>query len=303
MATVSATDEGWHEPGAAPTWCESWWFEAARDDGSGFALRVHLFPRDRRVWYWAHVVDPDGDLVAVRDHDEPYPPPGRLLLRGVPFWAELVCEEPFEFWTLGLETYGVRLDGPEAALGDEYGERLPVAFDLEWEAYTPPVPMGGGLAGYEHPGTVHGEIHLGGTTIGFEGRGARGHSWGDGPWWAHRRHRAAFQFGDALAVGVVADPRGRAAEGYVWSVGEGVRPVESLRVETHPGPHGFPAAARYVVNHDLELEVEVTSPAPVSLADAGRGLPPGRLPRALCRATSDDAAGLGWAEWFQPRPL
>lgn len=303
MTTVGAVDEGWHEPGRGASWCESWWFEAARDDGCGFAVRVQLFPHDRRVWYWAHVVDPDGDLVAVRDHDEPFPPPGRLLLRGVPFWAELVCEEPLKFWTIGLETYGVLLDSPSAAYGDEYGERIPIAFDLEWESYTPPTPLHGGLTGYEHAGTVHGEIHLGSTTIGFGGRGARGHSWGDGPWWAHRRHRAAFQLGDALAVGLVADPRGRGAEGYVWRVGEGAAPVESLRVETHLGPGGFPVAARYVVNHDLELEVEVTGFAPVALGDEGAGLPAGRLPRALCRATAGGDSGLGWAEWFQPRPL
>ena len=85
--------------------------------------------------------------------------------------------------------------------------------------------------------------------------------------------------------------------GYVWDDAEGVRPVEQLMLETHLGTDDIPTAARYVINHELEVNVEVLAPAPVPLlAPDGRT---SRFPRALCAYTTSNGTGTGWCEWLQ----
>ncbi|MFO7589746.1 MAG: hypothetical protein R6X23_02465 [Acidimicrobiia bacterium] len=83
--------------------------------------------------YWAYLVGPDLGIVAVRDHDVPRPRPGALTVRADGLWAELVCEIPDVHWTIGLEAFGVRLDGPADALQGEIGERIAVGLDIEWD--------------------------------------------------------------------------------------------------------------------------------------------------------------------------
>ena len=84
--------------------------------------------------------------------------------------------------------------------------------------------------------------------------------------------------------------------GWLWRLGEELEPVTHALVETHRGADGIPAAARWVLNHELEVEAEVRVVASVPL-DAPAGLPPRRC-RALCLGqTSEGNIGTGWADW------
>ena len=59
-----------------------------------------------------------------------------------------------------------------------------------------------------------------------------------------------------------------------------------MRGETHRGADRLPVAARYVIDHELEVDVEVLGLAPVPLVG-----PTGRhsvLTRALCRYDAGD---------------
>ncbi len=77
-----------------------------------------------------------------------------------------------------------------------------------------------------------------------------------------------------------------------------------MREETQRGKDGLPVAARYVIDHDLEVDVEVLGLAPVPLER-----PDGRLvvlTRALCRYDAgvdeggESRVGNGWASWLDP---
>jgi hypothetical protein len=246
------------------------------------------------------VVSPDHGLVVVRDHEVPLPRGDALEVRADSLWAECVCETPMEHWGLGLEAFGVRLDEPGDAYRGEIGERLPVGLDLEWEAYSPvydyPYPDDHPGAHYEHAGIVHGELLIGRERVAFEGRGERDHSWGDRDWWVWGWHWTSFQIGNSHAINVVKADELDEAWGYNWEV-EACRPVRHLFLETHLGADDIPTAARYVIDHELEVGVEVLAVAPVPLvAPDGRT---SRFPRALCTYTTSSGTGSGWCEWLQ----
>jgi hypothetical protein len=169
-----AGDERPHAPGPEPDWSESWAFDFRRDDGTVGELRLTYRPPAAIASWWTRLEAPDVGLVVVRDEEVPMPRRvDSLTVRGDGLWAELVCETPFEHWTIGLEAFGLRVDDPS----DEVGERLPVGLDLEWEVAGATAPEDRG-SGYVQQGTVHGELLIASQRIAFAGTGGREHRWG-----------------------------------------------------------------------------------------------------------------------------
>jgi hypothetical protein len=187
VAMVRAIDERNHAPGFDELWAESWHLDFSRMDGLGGFVGLCLFPNLNVAWWWTHLLTAEG-LVAVRDH-EVTPPRTGLEIRAEGLWGELVCETPLEHWSFGLEAFGVRYDDPAEAWGAEWGERVPVGLDLEWELLTPPVeallpgPPGPPDGGYLQAGTVRGELLVGDGRIPVDGTGLRSRRWGKADWW------------------------------------------------------------------------------------------------------------------------
>jgi hypothetical protein len=254
-------DEQRRTPGPEPWWADAWEVDFAADapagDGwvGGF-VRLSLLPAQGVAWWWTSLLTPR--LVAVRDHEVPLPRAG-LEVRADGLWGELVCETALEHWSVGLEAFGVAYDDPSDAWGDEWGERVPVGLDLEWEAtarpgerreFRPagPWPSGTGAVGYADPGRVHGEILVGPDRIPFSGAGFRSRASGVIDWWSGRPHRRlAWVGGDG--AGCVDD--------------DGARPAAVLG----------------------DAPLQITAPA----------RPPVRLARHLCRVEGP-GGGLGWGE-------
>ena len=116
-----------------------------------------------RAAFGCYLLDVPGypGVIVVRDDDVPRPRQG-LEIRAEGLWTEWWCGEPGAHWTLACEAFGLRLDAAAEAWppGREIGERLPVGFDLEWEAGpAPPV------------GTVLGEVLVGTARIPIEAPG------------------------------------------------------------------------------------------------------------------------------------
>ena len=166
--------EGRH-PGVA----EWWAFDLCSPEGSTAGF-VGLVFAGAAAWFWAALVGDRRPYVLVRDLD--VEPPRSAAARGVRsagLWADVNCETPFEHWSVGLEAFGVGMDDPEEALGDERGDRVALGLDLEWESVAPLV---GGEGAYEQACVVHGEILVGVgadvETVAFDGHGWRRHGWG-----------------------------------------------------------------------------------------------------------------------------
>ena len=131
-----------------------WSLEFADDQGtSGF---LTLTVDGSAASFHAQVVVPGVGVVVVRD-DEVVPPKRDdvLVVRAEGLWVELLCETPGEHWSIGLEAFGVRFDDAVEAAASDRGERVPVGFDLEWEA----------------PDRVVGEVLLGRARYDLEARG------------------------------------------------------------------------------------------------------------------------------------
>ncbi len=103
-----------------------------------------------------------------------------LLVKDEALWAEMICESPFEQWTVANETYAVALDEADDALGRAYGTPTAIACDLEWHAAGDPVDLAGdGARGYLQVGEVDGAIELvGGALHLTAARADRTHRWG-----------------------------------------------------------------------------------------------------------------------------
>jgi len=99
----------------------------------------------------AALVRPGRRPVVLDEPEAPVPRPGRLEVRAPGLWVDAVVEEPGRRWTVGLEAFALEVDDPAEAVG----VRMPLGFDLEWEA-TGPAGDDGVV-----PATVRGEVLVG----------------------------------------------------------------------------------------------------------------------------------------------
>jgi hypothetical protein len=175
----TAADERSHPPGDDPGWGETWTFEFFTDGGLGGYAAVTLWPGRRSAWYWAYLVGEDRQPVAVLDDSVPAPRPGSLELRTEGLWADHTCETPIDHWSIGNEAFGLGFDDPDEAVGRQRGDRVPLGFDLEWEAAAPPVSL---VDGYAVPCAVDGVVLVGSDRLIVEGAGWRDHRWGRLKW-------------------------------------------------------------------------------------------------------------------------
>lgn len=182
---AAGADPGWER--RHPDKPESWSFDfVSADGGLGGFVGLTIWARPRLAWYWAALVGRRRPYLLVRDL-EVAPPrsPASREVRSEALWADVNCETPHDHWSLGLEAFGVALDDPEEALGDERGHRTGLGLDLEWEAAGPVV---GGIGSYGQPCVVHGEVLVGGgggevEALAIDGHGWRRHAWGEAVDW------------------------------------------------------------------------------------------------------------------------
>jgi hypothetical protein len=179
--TWTDLDEGRHLVGTGAAWREEWAFGFWSDDGrTGGYTGLTVVGDGRTTWYWAALVRADQPLLHVCELGGPALRSSRsLLLKAEGLWAEHECEAPFEQWTVANECFAVALDDPDEIYGRGYGVSTPVAFDLEWYATGPPLPIEGG---YEQSGTVHAVIELVGEALRGEYHSRRTHRWGTWNW-------------------------------------------------------------------------------------------------------------------------
>jgi hypothetical protein len=308
MVALAAADERAHAPGAEPSWCESWSFDfvaapdsTAGDRATGGYVRLTYFPNLGRAWYWAYLVGPDLGLVVVRDHEVPLPHRSEVLeIRADALWAELVCECPFEHWGLAAEAFGLRLDDPLQVVRDpgrdEWGERIAVGLDLEWELIAPVAELGEPGSGvssssgrYSQAGRVHGTVLVGPDEVRIDGFGVRAHAWGVVPERPSQRITGASA-ATAFELTATADV---GSAGWSW---EGGAPSSGLR--THPivgvsserDPDLVPRRTHWSAAGGLEVQAEVVALTAVPM---GPDRPP--ILRALCALERDP--WWAWAEW------
>lgn len=110
--------------------------------------------------------------------EEEIPSPGRRWeLRSSGLWADHNCETPLDHWSYGLEAFALALDDPQQLVRDGVGDRVPIGWELDFEAGADPTPLGDS-DGYEQDGVLHGLLLTATGETPFEGPATRQHWWG-----------------------------------------------------------------------------------------------------------------------------
>ena len=180
---VTRRDERRHPTGGQRWWGESWGFEFALPDASlGGFVRHTVYPRRNIAWFWAAIVGEGRSYVLCRDHDlAPPADPNVIEVRGGGLWSHAICETPLEHWTVAMEAYAVEFEDRTEAWRQERGDRIGLAFDLEWESFATAAVWAhtdAGMVRYELPCEVHGDLQMGDESWTIAGLGWRHHEWG-----------------------------------------------------------------------------------------------------------------------------
>ena len=251
-------------------------------------------PNGGWAWYHAFLTGPTRQLVAVIDAEVPMPASG-LEIRTTGLWATHICETPLDHWTIGLEAFGLGVDDPLEIYGRQFGDRVPLGFDLEWEARTsPPMPATQRVTtprcAVSRARSWSAPRRSTSTATGpGQRRWGPDRSW-DARWFrAHGRLDDGTTFAASVVDGDLAGGRGSL---------DGMS-AELVGVSETMTAEGLPGAARVTLG-GLEIGLDPTAPTPLELADVEHRTT--RAPRALCRCTTTDGrSGVGWAEWNLPR--
>lgn len=236
--SVDPRDELDHFAGPSSAWSETWeWRLATPDLGMAVAVAIVRRPAEGQMSYRAAMLSRSRPLVVLCEH-ELTPPRTGLEVRGSGIWADHVCEDPHEHWTLGLEAFALALDDPDDLVTRGRGLPVPFGLDLEWEADGEPVVCDNQYdRGYLAAGSMHGDVLIADEAIAVEGHGVRIHRWGVGPplpvWWSL-----------AAEVGVGEPPWGSAFdETACVAVPDSVGQVAELACGTTVGSDGVTGPA------------------------------------------------------------
>ena len=169
-----------HAPTSDPAW-----HEAHRLDAVFPAARVALsiliakYPHRGHTTFHGLMLRLGEDPVVVVEFDVPTPARG-WEIRASGLWADHICETPMDHWSYGLEAFGLAIDDPGELLGSAMGERVPLGWELEFEARAPAQPTGTNER-YGQIGSVHGLLLEKDATTEVDGYGVRSHWWGTRP--------------------------------------------------------------------------------------------------------------------------
>ncbi|MBM36157.1 MAG: hypothetical protein CL460_03170 [Acidimicrobiaceae bacterium] len=155
---------------------EQWQFDFwSPDCDLGGWVHFAYDSESRSGWYVAALLGAQRPLVLVVDPHiriellSPY-----LEFRAEGIWAQHVCETPLRHWTVGLEAFGVTLDEIEDAMGDQWGTRIGVGLDLEWEYAAEPQEND---EGFSQKCFVTGEVLIDDMSFEINSKGNRTRSW------------------------------------------------------------------------------------------------------------------------------
>ncbi len=113
-------------------------------------------------------------------------PAQRWEVRASGLWADHVCETPLLHWSYGLEAFALAVDEVDALVTHGRGQRVPLGWEIEFEAEGPAAALGRvrrdgvePVPGFRQLGRVHGILLDADGERPFDGVGIRTRWWGD----------------------------------------------------------------------------------------------------------------------------
>jgi hypothetical protein len=160
----------------------------------GLFVQFTVLPHKKACWFVAALARPNKDIILCHDTDAVAPTTPVIEIRSTALWSHAICETPLQHWTVAMEAYALELSDPTDAWTNPIGNRIGLAFDLEWESTGGPTDLpdrldadGAGSQGYEVPAAVSGELQTEAEQWQINAVGSWAHRWNDrGDGWAEQ---------------------------------------------------------------------------------------------------------------------
>lgn len=180
MASVPVEDESEHAATSDPRWHEAHRLDAVFPAARvALSLLISKYPHRGHATFHGSMLRLGADPVVVVELDVPMPAHS-WEIRASGLWADHICETPLDHWSYGLEAFGLAIDDPGELLGAAVGDRVPLGWELEFEARAPAQSTGAATR-YGQIGSVHGLLLEKSMTTEVDGYGVRSHWWGTDP--------------------------------------------------------------------------------------------------------------------------
>jgi hypothetical protein len=272
--SLKSTDDRLHPPGSDTDWRESFSFDLHDDAGRAGMAYITVSPHRGVVDRIVIMFKPqDGKTLVYMQQDPLTHFEDAVLEQGV---LQFHCLEPLQHWQLQAEVDCLSLPlGQEissalaaARTGDAPVERLPVAFDLRFEARMPAYRfpdgawdyLGPGQQHFEQMGQVTGWLYISDEKTPFVGLSGRDRSWGIRDWLRPEWYNwINLQFGEDFFVGATlsrADGQ-EASSGFVYQDGL-LQPIAQVVIEAQRDPdnlHLLAGQAHIVTEQGQTFEV------------------------------------------------
>ncbi len=163
---------------SAAAWSEGHRLElVANDVDRAIVVEMRRYPASASSRVRIAVLERGARPIGVVDVELPPPKPANTWeVRGTGIWCEMVCETPLVHWSYGLEAFALALDEPRDLIDTGIGHRVPLGWELEFEASGPATWLADTC--YVQAGTGHGLTLSADGETEIDGRARRWHWWG-----------------------------------------------------------------------------------------------------------------------------
>lgn len=215
ITNLKSQDDRLHPPDEVANWRESYYFGFHDDMERAVLTYISLSPHKGVVERIIIMLMPEGGRTLVCIQQDPLSHfEDGVLEQGV---LQFHCLEPLQRWQLQAEVdclsipHGQEISSVLAAAQTEAApvERLPVAFDLRFEAHMPAYRfpargwdfLGEGQQHFEQIGKITGWLRIGDKETPFSGLSGRDRSWGVRDWLRHEWYNwINLQFDEGFAI-------------------------------------------------------------------------------------------------------
>ena len=186
---VEPRHEGRQTGGASSAWEESHRLDVLIPEQSlAVSLQISARPHWGTASFLAAVLELGELPVVIADVEVPLPE-ASWEVRASGLWADHICETPLDHWSYGLEAFALAIDNPWELLGRAVGDRVPLGWELEFEASSPAIiesassalatgVLDGGSGAYHQVGRSHGLLLSSDGQREIDGAAVRSHRWG-----------------------------------------------------------------------------------------------------------------------------
>lgn len=320
--SLKSQDDRLHSPGSAANWRESYYFNFHDAAGRAGLTYISMSPHQRKVERIIMVLMPEEGKTLVRIQQDTLADFKDVALEeGV---LQYHCLEPLQRWQLQAEADCLSIPSDQdissvlatARTESPPVERVPVAFDLRFEAGMPAYRfpdgawdfLGQGQEHFEQAGQISGWLRIGDEETPLAGLGGRDRSWGVRDWLGSEWYNwINLQFREEFFIGaVLSRAEGQEAScGFVHQGGR-LQPIVQVVLEAQRDPddlHLLAGQARIVMEQGHTFDLDLTPLSFLHITPTRDENWQSHGSETLVTCQCGEQTGRGFAEYIRREPI